>query len=209
MVEKEAAEDLYSVEELEKDLKKVKGGRRLVWLLVGLALGVAGTLLLPPLLRPYLPEAIRGGGVLLTGLILEEEREGDRLLLTVDADRGALIASFTRRVSEIGLLVERGDSVTLAVPDYEPFLEDPDIEGIRKARPGSRRPSAATDSADPSGRGEGPPADSAPPDTAGTPADTAGARGDTSGQRGVPADSVTGRRDAGGDDSTLRAQRLS
>lgn len=134
MAENEGGADPYSMQELQKDLKRVKGGRRLLWFLVGLALGIAGAVVVPPLARPYLPGGLGGGGELLVGTILEEEREGDRLLLTVDADRGALIASFTRRVSEIALLVEPGDSLTLRAPDYEPFLEDPDIESIRKPR---------------------------------------------------------------------------
>ncbi|MGH7539816.1 MAG: hypothetical protein ACRELC_02335 [Gemmatimonadota bacterium] len=137
MTEKGAGEDLYSRDELEKDVKRVGGGRRATWFLIGLVVGVAGALLLPPLLAPYVPDAIRPGREQLTGPVVAEERDGDRLLLTVDAGPGAFIASFDRRVSEIALLVVPGDTVTLAVTDYEPFVENPDIEGVRKARPAS------------------------------------------------------------------------
>lgn len=127
--------------------------RRLLWLLVGLALGVAGTLFLPDLLRPYLPAALRLGDTHVPGLVVDERREGDRLLLTVDTDRGATLATFTRRVPEIDLLVSQGDSVTLGLGEYEPLVEDPSLVGVRKGRapavgpPGPESAAPSVDSA--------------------------------------------------------------
>lgn len=132
MVDTESNDDeLFSMDELEKDLKRPRGGRRIVWFVAGLVLGVAGTILLPRYAAPYLP--FGGGGELLTGPVLSEERDGDRLLLTIEAEQGAFIAGFSRRVSEIALLVEPGDTVTISAEDYDPFIEDPDFEGVRKA----------------------------------------------------------------------------
>jgi hypothetical protein len=71
------------------------------------------------------------------------ELDGDRLLLTVHAEPGAFIASFTERVAEISMLVDVGDTVTLAVPDYDPFIENPDFEGVRKGTPGAVSEDAA------------------------------------------------------------------
>ncbi len=127
-------EELFSMEDLEKDLKKGRGGRRWLWLLIGLATGVAGTIAAPIFLTPYLPDGLLGGGDLeiLSGPVLGEERSGERLLLTIETEPGALIASFTQRMDEIALLVDPGDIVTIGVEDYEPFVENPDFKGVKK-----------------------------------------------------------------------------
>jgi hypothetical protein len=39
-------------------------------------------------------------------------------------------------VPEIDLLIDQGDSVTLALSQYKPFLEDPTIAAVQKPRPG-------------------------------------------------------------------------
>lgn len=126
-------DDVYAMDELEKDLTKGRGGRRFPWFLAGLLIGIAGTLLLPPLLRPYLPDSLRGSRELAIGPVLAEQREGDRLLLTVRAEQGAMLATFTERVAEIDLLVSVGDTVSLGVQRYQPFVENPSFEGVRKA----------------------------------------------------------------------------
>ena len=112
-----------------------KKPRRFSFLLAGLVLGVAGTLFLPPLVRPYLPEGLRGSAVTVSGPVLGmqlEETDPPRLLLTVQAEQGALLATFTERVAEINLLVDKGDSITLGVARYEPFVENPTFEGVVK-----------------------------------------------------------------------------
>lgn len=110
------------------------GARRWLWLLIGVAVGVAGTLLLPDLVRPHLPPALRLGEEEVAGLVVEKRKEGERLLLTVDTDRGASLVTFTRRVPEIDLLVAQGDSVTLGLGAYAPLVEDPTLAGVRKGR---------------------------------------------------------------------------
>ncbi|HKK28562.1 MAG TPA: hypothetical protein VKB18_10800 [Gemmatimonadota bacterium] len=106
--------------------------RRWPWLVAGIVLGIAGTIFLPDLVRPHLPAALRGSGTRVRGLVVEKGRDGDKLLLTVDTPDGALLATFRRRVPEIELLVARGDSVTLGVSAYRPFVEGPELLGVRK-----------------------------------------------------------------------------
>lgn len=130
-----------------------KKTRRFTFLLVGVILGVAGTILLPPLLRPYLPESLRGRSETVSGPVLaierEESDEGDRLLLTVRGQQGATLATFSERVSEIALLVEVGDTVTLGVRRYEAFVENPSIQGVRKGA--GVRPDRPTAEGEPAG----------------------------------------------------------
>ena len=155
--------------------------RRSTFFLVGLVLGVVGTIFVPGLVAPYLPPALRGLSVELEGEVLAKQRENgdaDRLLITVGVKEGAVLATFTERVSEIDLLVDKGDRVTLGVREYEPFVEDPALRGVVKAvpeepaaeesavedpeveDPAGAQPDSATDTTD----GETGDAESAPPD---------------------------------------------
>lgn len=117
--------------------------RRWPWLVAGLVLGVLGTLFLPDLVRPYLPAVLRGKATRVQGLVVGKGRDGDRLLLTVDTPQGAMLATFQKRVPEIDLLVSSGDSVTLGVAAYRPFVEGPELLGVRKPGRASTRPAAA------------------------------------------------------------------
>jgi len=100
--------------------------------LLGLAVGVACTVLAPRLAGPYLPEALRGTAELVEGKALRKERQEDRLLLTVGTEQGAILATFGQQVAEIDLLVDEGDTLVLALRRYEPFVTDPKIEAVRK-----------------------------------------------------------------------------
>jgi hypothetical protein len=140
-------EELFSMDDIEKKPKPVRRVRRLPWFAAGLVLGVAAAIAGPRFLGPFLPESLTGRTQILTGPVLAEERDGDRLLLTLETEPGALIASFSQRVSEIAQLVEPGDIVSIAVRDYDPFVEDPDFEGVRKGN-GTRPPVADSASAE-------------------------------------------------------------
>lgn len=97
-------------------------------------MGVAGTLLGPRFASPYLPEVIRGKTELVEGVVVRKQQEPDRLLLTVVSERGAILATFRKKVAEINLLVEEGDTLTLALSGYRPFVDDPRVERVRKQK---------------------------------------------------------------------------
>ena len=107
----------------------------LVPFVVGIGVGVAGTLLGPRFASPYLPEVIRGKTELVEGVVVRKQQEPDRLLLTVVSEQGAILATFRRKIAEINLLVEERDTVTLALSGYQPFVDDPPIERVRKQKP--------------------------------------------------------------------------
>lgn len=108
--------------------------RRWPWLLAGIALGVAATLLVPRFVAPHLPAPFRAGELRVQGPVLAEQEEEDRLLLTVGTDQGAMLATFRQQVTEIALLVDEGDTVTLGVREYRPFVQDPTLVGVWKGR---------------------------------------------------------------------------
>lgn len=110
-------------------------GRRWPWLLAGFALGIAAALLVPRYLTPYLPTPFRPGELQVRGPVLAEQREEDRLLLTVETEQGAILATFRRQVEEIALLVDEGDTVTLGLRQVAPFVEEPTLVGVYKGRP--------------------------------------------------------------------------
>jgi hypothetical protein len=118
----------------------------LVAFVLGVGVGVAGTLLGPRFASPYLPETIRGKTELVEGIVARKQQEPDRLLLTVVSGPGAVLATFRKKIAEINLLVEEGDTVTLALSGYQPFVDDPPIERVRKQKPegsgGGRKPEA-------------------------------------------------------------------
>lgn len=128
--------------------------RRWPWLLAGLILGALGAMFLPDLASPYLPSILRTRAVEVRGPVLAKRLEGDRLLLTVNTERGAMLATFHRRVAEIDLLVSESDTVTLGLQAYAPLVEDPSLAAVTKA--GSDLRSGSSDSVPDSGVGAEP-----------------------------------------------------
>ncbi len=160
--------------------KRARRPKRFLIFLAGLAVGVAGTLLVPRYLRPYLPDSLTRESQIVQGPVDGKRLEGDespRLLLTVRGEQGAVLATFTRRVAEIDLLVAEGDTITLGVAEYRPFIENPEVRGVRKAAPGAGRsrtteePAAGADEAPPGGS---PRSDPVAPDSASRGAGTTG-----------------------------------
>lgn len=123
-----------------------KKSRRFTFLLVGVVLGVLGTVFLPSLVTPYLPSALRGADTEVQGSVFKkllEDGEKPRLLLSVDTEQGAVLATFNRQVAEIDMLVDEGDQVTLGVSAYAPFVSDPVVAGVRKGS-GETEPAATS-----------------------------------------------------------------
>ncbi len=102
---------------------------------IGLALGAILVVIGPRVAGPYLPDVLRGKVESVEGEITRKLREPDRLLLTVVTPRGAILATFKTRISEVDLLVAEGDALTLGLRRFEPFVEDPVIQSVRKKAP--------------------------------------------------------------------------
>lgn len=151
-------------------------GRGWIWFLAGLAVGVAATLLFPRYVGPHLPGVLGGGRIEVEGRVLEKQREEDRLLLTLDSERGAVLATFRERIPELSLLVSKGDRVTLSMNEFRPFVDRPRLVGVKKGAWKGEVPAAELDGAADSARAGAAPADTAGEagraavDTAGGPA---------------------------------------
>lgn len=103
--------------------------------LLGLVLGVSGMIFAPRLAGPYLPAALKPG-VTVEGRVVAKQREPDRLLLTVRTPEGSTLVTFTKRIPEIDLLVEKTDSIMLSMKHYRPFVENPEIMRVAKEEGG-------------------------------------------------------------------------
>lgn len=104
----------------------------LLILVIGVALGVSGTYLAPDYILPYLPEVLKGKFVSVEGKVIEKELKQASLLLTINTNQGALLATFKKKVEKIGLLVNKGDTIEFAIRKYEPFVENPVIKRVIK-----------------------------------------------------------------------------
>ncbi|MFQ5830175.1 MAG: hypothetical protein ACE5JD_13615 [Candidatus Methylomirabilia bacterium] len=112
----------------------MRGLLLVVTFVIGVAVGVAGTISAPRYAGQYLPQVVSGKAELVDGEVAQKQRQRGRLLLTVLTPQGAILATFKERVPEIDLLVNEGDQLTLSLPRYEPFVEDPAIERVRKGK---------------------------------------------------------------------------
>jgi len=110
--------------------KKVMVG--LILLAVGVGVGLGVPKFLSPSLSPYLPKSLQEQTEAVAGQVVRKSREEGRLLLTVSTPRGALLATFTKQIAEIDLLVEEGDSIQLGINHYEPFVKDPHVQSVMK-----------------------------------------------------------------------------
>ncbi|MDH4164430.1 MAG: hypothetical protein OEW15_17340, partial [Nitrospirota bacterium] len=89
-------------------------------LLIGIVAGILGTVFVPGYLRPYLPEWIAGKTVVVKGIVEAKQKKEKALLLTVGTTDGVLLATFTRKVDEINLLVNEKDAIEFTLPKYLP-----------------------------------------------------------------------------------------
>ena len=63
--------------------------------MVGVALGVAGTVYVPPRVDPYLPKELRLKSRVVEGQVVQKQREGNRVLVKVQTDQGVILAAFS------------------------------------------------------------------------------------------------------------------
>ncbi len=104
----------------------------LIIFLVGLGIGLAAPSMAPKYLDPYFPNALQTAHGPVQGTVVRKQHEENRLLLTISAVDGALLATFKKQVTEISLLVEEGDTLSLDVKTYAPFVTDPPILRVKK-----------------------------------------------------------------------------
>ena len=109
-----------------------KGGG-MTWLLGGIVVGILGTVFVPRLAAPYLPDTLRGEQKEVAGIVEAKSAEVDRLLLTIGSDSGAMLVTYKKNVPEIDLLIDVGDRVVLVVDEYAPFVDDAKIRRVMKA----------------------------------------------------------------------------
>lgn len=108
---------------------------KLFLFLFGVLVGFLVAVLFRPLVQPMVGELLRDEADRTEGRVVGKRLQGKRLLLTVNAAEGTILATFEKRVEEIDMLVEEGDLVTLGVPRYEPFVADPPVLAVRKREP--------------------------------------------------------------------------
>jgi hypothetical protein len=105
------------------------GGHGFFWFVVGIIFGIAGTIFVPQWAAPYLPDFL-GGGARVEGEVLDKVTEADRILVKVTTTEGLILATFTQHLAELDLLVQPGDSITLGLDGYEPFVANPPVERV-------------------------------------------------------------------------------
>jgi hypothetical protein len=113
---------------------------RMVPFIFGLILGVLGTIFLPGYVTPYLPSWVVGKTTVVKGTVMAKQKKDNVLLLTVNTPQGELLASFKKKVDEIGLLVNEKDVIEFTLPKYTPFIEDPKVIRVVKEPPAEPEP---------------------------------------------------------------------
>jgi len=116
---------------------------RIVPFILGLVLGVLGAIFLPGYVRPYVPEWVMGKATVVKGTVAAKQKKETVLLLTVNTSEGALLATFTRKVDEIALLVNEKDVIEFTLPKYAPLIDDPKITRILKDQIAASAPAPA------------------------------------------------------------------
>jgi len=112
--------------------KAPRKGRGILVFVIGFVLGIVGAVVARPFLGERLPEAVGGKREAVEGPVAAKQMQDDRLLLTIVTPSGAILGTFTKKIDEINLLVETGDTVALTIPGYQPFLDDPEITRVAK-----------------------------------------------------------------------------
>ncbi len=114
---------------------------RAVPFILGLVLGILAVVFLPGYVRPYIPDWAAGKTTVVKGTVTAKQKKDTALLLTVNTPDGVLLATFTRKVDEINLLVNEKDTLEFTLAKYAPFIDDPKI--VRVVKEQQAAPAAA------------------------------------------------------------------
>ena len=116
------------------------GSSRFALFLFGLVLGILGTIFLPNVVRPYIPEWATGPTIVVKGTVVAKQKKEKVLLLTVNTAEGMLLATFSTKVDEINLLINEKDTIEFTLPKYTPFIDDPKIIRVVKEQQAALEP---------------------------------------------------------------------
>src|SRR5262245_28998268 len=101
--------------------------------LVGVAVGIGAAHRGPALIAPYWPKAVSGAGQHIEGQVIRKQRDGNRLLVKLTTSQGPMLVTFTQKVTDLDVLLDNGDTLTLVAPGYATFVEDPVVEHVKGA----------------------------------------------------------------------------
>lgn len=101
---------------------------------LGLALGLGGPLLASRYLSPYLPAFMQKVIHPIEGTVTHKQRDPDQILMTLSTSEGTILATFREKIMEIDLLIAEGDTVTVNLRQYEPFVNNPAVVRVVKQK---------------------------------------------------------------------------
>ena len=73
----------------------------LIMFMVGLVVGIVGAVVVPGVVRPYLPDAIVGANNVVHGVVTGKRAESDRVLVTLPTEAGTVLVTFTKDLPEV------------------------------------------------------------------------------------------------------------
>ena len=98
---------------------------------LGFFAAVVTNLASPDLLTPYTKQFLSADHTEpVSGTVVKKHRESDRLLLTLSTQKGVLLATFTKQLDDLDLLIDEGYIITIKLRTYSPFVENPPIERV-------------------------------------------------------------------------------
>jgi hypothetical protein len=99
--------------------------------ILGFLSAVIVNLAAPELLTPYIREFIPVEQMeVVKGTVEKKQRDGTRLLLTLSTSKGVLLATFSKKIDELDLLIAEGYAVTIKLRSYSPFVDNPKVERV-------------------------------------------------------------------------------
>lgn len=77
------------------------------------------------------------------GTVTHKHRDQDHLLITVSTQEGTILATFQKQITEMDLLIAKGDTVTFDLRHYEPFVRNPSVVRVIKQKEPEQLPQSS------------------------------------------------------------------
>lgn len=99
--------------------------------LLGFLAAIVTNLAVPDLMASYTGKFLPADQLeSVKGTVVKKQREPVRLLLTLSTPKGVLLATFTKNIDEMDLLIAEGYTTTIKLRGYSPFVENPFVERV-------------------------------------------------------------------------------